>query len=50
MKCALKDLMVREEKVASQNMVLEALGAGTQDEKKVRNSLSIILCQSLLFC
>ncbi|KAG0554696.1 hypothetical protein KC19_12G111500 [Ceratodon purpureus] len=35
MKTALKDIMVREEKLASQNMVLEALAAGTQEETKV---------------
>jgi hypothetical protein len=35
MKTALKDIMVREEKLASQNMVLEALAAGAQEEIKV---------------
>jgi hypothetical protein len=35
MKTTLKDLFVREEKSASQNMVLEALAAGSQEEVKV---------------
>jgi len=35
MKSALKDIMVRDEKLASQNMVLEALGSDTQEEIKV---------------
>ena len=35
MKTALNDMMVREEKLASQNMVLEALAAGTQEEINV---------------
>ncbi|KAH9567065.1 hypothetical protein CY35_03G009900 [Sphagnum magellanicum] len=35
MKTTLKDLFVREEKSASQNMVLEALAAGSQEEVKL---------------
>jgi hypothetical protein len=35
MKSALRELLLRQEKLVSQNMVLEALAAGSQEEVKV---------------
>jgi hypothetical protein len=42
MKSALKDLLMQAEERASQNMVLEALAAGSQEEVKVERWNSML--------